>query len=379
MPSKTASSLEKLFPKGWLPKTWVEKERFVQEDSISFRLYHINPEINMAPELKKGPTDGKSISEYESVVYHGVPTQQGGGLNDFFKAMTATAESGLVPGITPAIVQNLKDRYQKADIDISGKYDVDVLVSIVRFPDEKMAENQLLSFQILPTRGFTEMPVPPVPGLEGAGIRTIGELLKSDYYKSALKSHLSKEQFEQFEKGLPKVQEEIEKVSKQARDEYKKDKAEHGIEYRKEEYLGHPAIIVKADNPQFVKHPTPTPAGSGGMDVGGGGGFDPDIPPLPRVKVAPPRYTSTLMAVQAGNFFIDGSLLWLALSLPPGNTPCYSLTKSKTKVETANIEGKIFRTTHVIPVVSTLAAEGYLHREEVEEILKSVISRILSL
>ncbi len=373
MPSKTASSLEKLFPKGWLPKTWVEKERFVQEDSISFRLYHINPEINMAPELKKGPTYGKSISEYESIAYHGISTRRGLGMKDFFEGMAAVAATGMVPSITPASVQNLKNRYQKADIDVSGKYDLDVMVSIAKFPDEKMAEAQFLSFQVLPTQGFTEM---QIPGM-GGGTTTLGELLKSDSYMATMKAHLSKEQFEQLEKGLPQMREAMEKASKQIKEQHKKDKAEHGIEYCKGKYQDYPAIIVKADNPQFTGYSARGSVESGGREVGGGG-VDPYVKLPPRPKVAPSRYTETLMAIQVGNFVINGSLLWMALSLPPGNTFCHSLTKFQTKVETENIEGKIYRTTHILPVNSTLAAEGYLHKEEAEGIFNSIFSRILS-
>jgi len=375
MPRKTAGGPEKLFPKGWLPKTWEEGSRFSGENQITFKLYHINPEINMAPELTKGAGQGKSISEYESIVYHGISTRRGLGMKDFFEGMTALAETGMVPSITPASVQDLKNRYQKADIDVSGKYDLDVMVSVVKFPDEKLAEAQFLSFQVLPTQGFTEM---PIPVLEGGGTKTLGELLKSDSYKSAMKSYLSKEQFEQLEKGLPKMQEAIEKASKQIKEEHKKAKAEHGIEYYKGKYQGHPAIIVKADNPQFKGYSAPKPVRSGGREVGGGGGVDPYVKLPPRPNVVPPRYTETLMAIQVGNFVINGSLLWIALSLPPGNTFCHSLTKFQTKVEVENIEGKIFRTTHILPVNSTLAAEGYLHKEEVENIFSSIFSRILS-
>ena len=375
VPSKTTSSPEKIFPKGWLPKTWEETSRTLGENQITIQLYHINPEINIAPELAKSYGEGKSISEYESIVYHGISTRKGGGMADFFSGMTAMAESGMVSRITPASVQNLKNQYQKADVDISGKYDSGGIISIAKFQDEKWAESQLLSFQVLPTQGFTEM---PIPGLEGGGTKTLGELLKSDSYKSTMKSYLSKEQFEQLEKNLPKMQETIEKASKQIKEEHKKAKAEHGIEYRKAEYQGHPAVFSKADNPQFKGYSAPKSVRSGGREVGGGGGVDPYVKLPPRPTVVPPRYVEMLLAVQVGNFVVSGSLLWGALSLSPGNTFCHSLTKFQTKVETEKIEGKIYRTTHIIPVNSTLAAEGYLHKEEVEGIFSSIFSRILS-
>jgi hypothetical protein len=324
----------------------------------------------MAPELKKGAGQGESVSEYESIVYHGIWTKKGG-LKDFFEGMAAAAETGMVPGITPASVQKLRNQYHEAGVN--EKYDRQFAISVAKFSDEKMAEAQLLSSMIVPTQGFTEM---PIPGLEGAGIKTLGELLKSDYYKSALKSHLSEEQFKQFKEGLPKMEEEIEKVSKQIKEEHKKAKAEVGAEYYKGEYRGYPAVFFKADNPQFKGYSAPEPVRSRGRGVGGGGGFDPYVKLPPRPKVAPPRYVEMLLAVQVGNFVVSGSLLWEALSLPPGNTFCHSLTKTQTKVETEKVEGKVYRTTHILPVNSTLAAEGYLTKEEVENILSLIFSRI---
>jgi len=285
--------------------------------------------------------------------------------------MTALAESGLAPGITPASVQNLKSQYQKADVDISGKYDSDIIISIAKFPDEKSAEAQLLSFQILPTQGFTEM---PVPGVENMGIKNLGELLKSDYYKSAIKSSLSKEQMKQLEKGLPKMEEEIEKASKQIKEQYKKLKAETGAQYYQGKYQGFPAIFLKMENPAFKRYSAPRPVKSSGKTMGGGGGFDPYVMLPPQPKVKPSKYLEMCLGVRVNNFVIFGSLLSILLTLPPGNTFCHSLTKSQTKIETEKIDGKIYRTTHIIPVNSTLTVEGYLNREEVEKIFDKLLT-----
>ena len=345
-----------------LPKTWQEFSRLKGENQIVIRLRHINPEINIAPELAKGYGEGKSISESESIVYHGISTRRGEGMKDFFEGITKMAESGLTPGVTPTSVQNLKNQYQKADVDISGKYDSDVIISIAKFPDEKSAEAQLLSFQILPTQGFTEM---PVPGMEKTGIKNLGELLKSDYYKSAMKSSLSKEQMKQLEKGLPKMQEEIEKASKQIKEQYKKLKAETGAQYYEGKYLGFPAVFVRTENPKFKQYSAPKPLKSSGktMEVSGGGG-----------KVKPSKYLEMCLGIRVNNFVVSGSLLSMLSTLPPGNTFCHSLTKSQTKIETEKIEGKIYRTTHILPVASTLAAEGYFNKDEVEKILNKLFA-----
>ena len=86
------------FPKNWLPtKNWEEISRTGGENQIAIQLRHINPEINIAPELTKGYGEGKSISESESIAYHGISTRKGSGMKDFFEGMAKMAESGLTP------------------------------------------------------------------------------------------------------------------------------------------------------------------------------------------------------------------------------------------------------------------------------------------
>ncbi len=367
-------TLAQLIPKNWLPtKNWEETSRQAGENQIVIRLRHFNPEINIAPELTKGYGEGKSISESESIAYHGISTRRGSGAKDFFEVFTKTAESGLVPGITLESVQNLKNQYQKADIDTSGKYDSDVIISIAKFPDEKSAEAQLLSFQILPTRGFAEM---PVPGMEKTGIKNLGELLKSDYYKSAMKSSLSKEQMQQLEKGLPKMQEAMDKASKQVKEQYKKMQAEVGAQYHEVKYLGFPAIFLRTENQRAKERPAPQPVKSSGktMEANGGGCFDPYVTLPPQSKAKPEKYLEMCLGVRVNNFVVSGSLLSMLVTLPVGNTFCHSLTKTQTKIETEKIEGKTYRTTHILPVASTLAQEGYPNRDEAEKILSGLFT-----
>ncbi|MEK7580080.1 MAG: hypothetical protein AAB465_00485 [Patescibacteria group bacterium] len=362
------------FPKNWLPtRNWEEVSRQAGENQITIRLRHINPEINIAPELTKGYGEGKSISESESIAYHGISTRRGSGMKDFFEGMTKMAESGLTSGVSMASVQNLKNQYQKADVDVSGKYDSDAIITIAKFSDEKSAKNQMLSFQILPTQGFTEM---PIPGMEGVKMSNLGELLKSDYYKSAMKSSLSKEQMKQLEKGLPKMQEVMEKASKQIKEQYKKLKAEIGAEYYEAKYLGFPAAFVRTENLQAKQYPVPRPVKSSGttIEANGGGCFDPEVKLPPQSKVKPSKYTEMCQGIRVNNFVIFGNLLTMMATLPSGSTFCHSLTKTQTKIETEKIEGKIYRTTHILPVNSVLAQEGYLNKEETEKIFKTLFS-----
>jgi hypothetical protein len=62
--------------------------------------------------------------------------------------------------------------------------------------------------------------------------------------------------------------------------------------------------------------------------------------------------------------------------LLPGNTPCYSLTKTEKITSTTREGGATFMDIAIVPLPSTYAEEGYLHREEVEGIFKSAISTL---
>ena len=367
-------SLTQLIPKNWLPtKNWEEVSRTLSENNIAIRLRHLNPEIHIVPELTKGAGQGKSISETESIVYHGIATRKGLGMKDFFTVMGTLANLGLAAGVTPTSVQDLKNRYQEADLDISGKYDLDVIVTITKFLNEKSAQAQLLSLQILPTQGFMAM---PVPGLENMGIKNLGEAFKSDYYKSLMKSSLPEEQFQQLEEGFPKMQKEMEKVSKQVKEEFEKSKAKTGTQYYQGEYQGFPAVFVQAKNPGFKRYSAPKPAKSSSQvtGMGAGGGFDSYVKLPPRPKVSPPKYIKMCLGLRANNFMISGNLLYTMSSFPPGGTFCHSLTKFRTKIETERIEGMTYRTTHILPVNSTLAREGYSNREEAEKILNKLLT-----
>ncbi len=367
-------SLAQLIPKNWLPtKNWEEVSRTLSESNIAIRLRHLNPEVHIVPELTKGAAETERPSETESKVYHGIATRKGLGMKDFFTVMTSLAESGLASGVTPASIRDLKNKYQKADVDISGKYDLEVIVVITRFLDEKSAQAQLLSFQVLPTQGFTAM---PIAGLENVGIKNLGELFKSDYYKSAMKSSLSEKQFQQFKEGLPKMQEEIEKASKQVKEQYQESKAKTGTQYHQGKYLGFPAVFIQSNNPEFKRYSAPksVKSSSQATGMGEGGGFDSYVKLPPRPKVSPPKYIKMCLGLRVDNFVVSGNMLYTMSSFPPGGTFCHSLTKFQTKIETERIEGRTYRTTHTLPVNSTLAREGYSNREEAEKILNKLLT-----
>ncbi len=173
-----------------------------------------------------------------------------------------------------------------------------------------------------------------------------------------------------------KMQEAMEKASKQIKEQYKKLKTEIGAQYYEGKYLGFPAVFVRTENLKFKQYSVPQPVESSGTktEAGGGGCFDPDVKLPPQPKIKPSKYIEMCLGIRVNNFIISGNLLSILSTLPSGNTFCHSLTKYQTKIETEKIEGKTYRTTHILPVNSTLAAEGYLNREEAEKILNELFT-----
>jgi len=359
--------LTDLFPKNWLPtKNWEEFSRLNGEKQIILQIGHLNPEMNMAPELKKGMSDNKSVSKYESIVYHGLSTRKGS-MKDYFEAMTEVAISGLIPGITLDKVQDLRKQYKESGQE--EKYDLQSSVSIARFADEKQAESQLASMQIVPTQGIAKM---PLPGMEESGIKNLGDLLKNKQYQSVLKSSLSKEQIEQFEKIAPQLEE----ISQKMESEQQKRKGREGVEYYQGEYLGFPAVFLRMENPKFKQNSVPKILKSKSKEIKGSGGIDPYVKMPVREKPILERYKEICLGLRVGNFIISGALLSMISSFPGGSDFCHSLKNYKKKVETDRIDGQVYRTIHILPVNSTLSAEGYFHKEEAEEILNKIFNLI---
>ena len=154
----------------------------------------------------------------------------------------------------------------------------------------------------------------PVPGMPGNV--SFMDVLKSD----VVKAHgVSEKQIAELEVALGKM---------------KKDAASSGVKYEGGKYLGYDAIFAEKEGKK------------------------------------------NWVAVRVDNFVVTGMLLLMANTLPPGSTPCDSLTKFTTKTTVERIEGETFTTHEIRPVKSTYAKEGYPYKEEVEEIFRSVFSKI---
>jgi len=203
--------------------------------------------------------------------------------------------------------------------------------------------------------------------------------------KEFFEKYMTKEQlekiapmFEKIEKLKPeeikKMKSELKKIQEQQIPQLKEQFAKSGVKYKIGKYLGCDVICAEGKNPS----PPPKPKLSSRKPSGvwGGGGFDDRYDPLPKISQPYQATIITYQAILIKNFVITGGLLSIVNSLSSGITPCYSLTKFKKKISTIREGGEVFTNIAIVPVVSNYAKEGYLYKEEVEEILKKIITKL---
>ncbi len=349
-----------------LPKTWKEASRLGTEHNAMIHVYHINPLAHLDPKRLKDQVMPSADPEV-SITKIGLPTESIHPLDDFYKGMKAAIASGLMPPEWTA--QKLETLWKgmtaTPHAERPGESDLANDIEIIQCPDEDFARQTLKNKGQMPTRGF-DVPIPGgvlIPGMPKNA--TMSDILQSDM----LKKFIPKEQLGQLEKmqsAIKGVQAQMPKI--------KQGLEEKGVKYKEGKYLGCEAIYFEFPN----HNPPPKPRSSfrgTSTGEGGGGGYT-ELDPLPPVA-RPYSATNTFyLGILYKNFIVGGPLLSMIDSLPPGNTPCYSLTQTKEIFTTDNVEGKVFKGIVIVPLVSNYATEGYFYKEEAEEIYRNIISKL---
>ncbi|MDD5431078.1 MAG: hypothetical protein PHP03_02545 [Candidatus Pacebacteria bacterium] len=362
-----------------LPKTWQEASRTGGENQVNVRVYHINPLSKIDP---KRFEDQVTYKGEESVTRLAVQSPARGlrPAGEIFK----TFESLITAGIMPPDMMNMGklDELRRGYKDPRGgrpeESDIANDIDIIQYPDEKTAWQALKNKGLMQTQGLDV----PMPG--GVTIPGMPEnMTMSDFFQSdMLKNLIPKDQLDK----LGKMQETIKKAQQQMPG-IKQNLEKKGVKYGEGEYLGCKTVFMKTPNQtpppeaaKSVSSPSANIAGLGmggkGADEQGGGGHIAHLDPLPKFK-EPYSATNTMyLGLLYKNFVIDGPLLWGVDQLPSGNTPCYSLNKTKEVTSTEVINGKPFTGAVIVPLPSTFAQEGYLNKEEVEKIYQDIISKL---
>ncbi|MDD4333197.1 MAG: hypothetical protein PHT51_03735 [Patescibacteria group bacterium] len=347
-----------------LPKTWKETSRMGNENQVNIHICHINPIANIdSKKLQDQPMP--SSNSNVNIFKVAIPTPNMRPISDFYKGMKGFIESGFAPpSMTMAGLDKLwKGLTETPNAKRPGESDMVSDIDIVQCQDAEFAWQTLKNKANMPTQGF-DVPIPG--GITAPGLpknMTMEDYLKSDI----LKSLVPKKQFEQLQSALKEVKQKIPQV--------KKDYEKMGIKYREGKYLDCKAIYY--ESPNLNPAPKPKQKTSSSRNFSGGGGYgNTSIDPLPKITQPYSATNTFYIGIVYKNFIINGSLLSAINSLPSGNTPCYSLTQTEEVTSKTKEGGITFTDVAIIPLVSNYAREGYLCKEDAEEIYRSIISKL---
>jgi len=329
--------ITKILSKNWLSnKQWEEILR--QEDKTNFKVKigHIDPRRLADPNFINHRVFSESKNEETIIIGsehpHG-PKIWERAQQEAAKMVEACAQAfGQADLIQKA--QELKKqsgeaietlKQDKLLAPVSEKFDYHSFIIITECIDEKTAKQTLENRYLVPTHGFLDAPVPGmnIPGMSDK--TTLRELLKTDM----MKKYITKEQIKEMEKAMGEV----------------KGKFPKDVKIRKGKYQGFDVVFLEGKNKSSV---------------------------VLNIKESKDR-DKIFDMVRVGRFIVSGTLLRIVNSFPLGSTPCDSLTKFKTKTTTYEIGGETFTTKEVYPIKSTLSKEGYLYKEEVDKIFKSIL------
>ncbi len=379
-----------------LPKNWQESSRSGSESQFFVWINHISPLAHIDPKTFQDQALPSS-SDKIIITKVGIPRFGPPPLKGFYEMMKGLLSVGSLPGWTSQKIDKLwKGITETPGLERPGESDFSADISIARCETKEIAEQQFKNMALMPTKGFN-VPVPggvQIPGMPKN--MTFTELLGSGIYEKyvpehleKMKKHMSKEQLKEAEGQIKKLKKYMSKerlgearsAMKEVQKEMSKveqDLSKSGVKFREGEYLGCKAIYVEGKNPS-PKPRLESSSSSGkignGTGMGAGGGYI-TLDPLPKISQPYQEKNIAYQAILVKNFIITGSLLWPITALPSGRTPCYSLTQTKQKTHFTQEEGIRYKYIDIVPVVSNIAKQGYLYKEEVEGIFEKIIASL---
>jgi len=362
-----------------LPKTWQEASRAGGENQIVIRVYHINPLSKFDPKrFRDQVTYGGDVSVNQLALQS--PARGLRPAGEIFKMFENLITAGIMPPnmMNMGKLNELRRGAKTPHGERPEESDIANDIDIIQYPDKKTAWQALKNKGLAQTQGF-DVPIPggvTIPGMPEN--MTMSDLFQSDMLKNLIpKEHLDK---------LGKMQDAIKKAQQQI-PQIKQNLEKKGVKYGEGKYLGCKTVYLKSPNqtpPPEAKSVSSSSPNTSGLGMGGKGvsafgkreGHIGHLDPLPKFT-EPYSATNTMyLGLLCKNFIINGPLLWAIDQLPSGNMPCYSLTRTKEVTSSEVIGGKTFTGISIVPLPSTFAKEGYLHKEEVEEIYRKIISKL---
>jgi hypothetical protein len=301
-----------------LPSNWEINMHEGSDTSCILGLAHKNPVLHADPILLKQST----VSSKGNVI---TSTQGSEIKSPRYKEFIDTMKQSPFPKVKKAFTKVEKSIREASETfpatmqttGITEKYDYVFNLVVASYSDNNTAKTMLENYKDSPMQGIDfKVPGVKVPGT--SGMPSVTQTLSDPLVQEQMKKYMKPSE-------LKKVLKEIRNVSA----EMKKQMKEENIKFSIKKYLGGDALC-RSHKPVFY------------------------------------------MMIRYGKYVLSGDFVQSITSQKPGSTPCDSLTKYKIKVTKEKIGNETFTDREIIPLKSNYKTEGYLHREEMENILKKM-------
>lgn len=331
--------LDAVFTRRNIPATWEEMSRTNNGKQLVIRLGHINPGSKADKIMASG---GNHVdADGNSVVVHGISVPET--MTDFFDSMMWLAQSGLVPTLKPGDVSALRSQYSTFRDE---KFDIEMSISVADYGTDSAAAEALENLNMM------------------RPVKIGGQNMLDILADPKIREHMTEEQI----KLLSNLPGQLNQMQADI-------KAQSGMRYYQETFLGYPAMFFEMDNPRYqptAQQKAASPKKSKGPS---GGGFDSMAKARPKHGTGSAKLINCL-GLKVGNYLVTGSLLNNIRYFPESSDYCHSLTRHDPKVEKETAEGKTYTITHWLPIESTLAAEGYCNREEATTMVQTIVNQL---
>jgi hypothetical protein len=318
------------------------------ENQLYLNINHYSPLAHLDPSLLRDKVLSNP-GDAVQVVKIGIPVPSWGPIKASFDGMIA----GLKVMGDMESAKKLADSYKTfstaslserpEETDFGGN------IEVVQYESEAIARQYFENPGVIPGFG-SDLPL--------ANGMTMEELFKSD----AVKKSMSKEQLKEMELGMKKIKEKM--------PELKQAQAKANEMYKRGKCLGFDALYIENANTDVQPKPKVPAKKKSGM--GGCYGYIGIVDPLPKNPEYESEGTIIYQSVLVNKYIIRGAILGAMTALPSGKKACYSLTQTKEVSDT--VEG--ITSKYIVPIVSDYASEGYINKEEAEEIVENVISKL---
>jgi len=349
-------------------KRWKVLGKTINSQQLVFELGHLNPEVFM--DFEKGERNKILKTEVrgnttETTSTYGIITKKGK-MSDFYDAMTFAIQTGLITQFTIKDIQEMRDKANKV---FPKECDYITNISVINYREEEIAFQALENLATQFTKSLVDTPIPSAPNK-----MTIEEAFKNPLIVAEMKKQGNSTE------DINKLLEAMKEASAQMIKSVQATNIKHELGKFKQ----YPAVYFSLPakfkiNKEKKKDRTIEIKNSDGtitrIQASGGGNDDRvKFPPNAFKKEDYPIDGKILQAIQVKNFLISGGLLTSLYCAPSGKLFCQSLTQFKTITKITHEENMTFIDHLIVPLNSCLEKEGYMNREEIENMILKTIS-----